>query len=616
MNLRPLFWSLLLAGFGLGRALQADTIVTNCSEAALDAALNSGGRIVLSCSGTITHRTTKVISTNSVLETANSLVTLSGGGSNRLFTIQPGVTLTLRGLTLAHGSHQGASGQDGGELESGESGKPGLGGAIFNDGGTLIAVDVIFTTNLVTGGEGGRGANGQFFGTDGRSGGRGGAATGGAILNRSGTLLLTNCTFISNQALGGPGGPGGDGASAVLSGDGGNGGDGGHGQGGAIHSEAGGQVILVDCTFASNLAEGGPAGNPGMAGSGVAFDGATGAAGRGQGGAVRTIDSSLLGLRSTFNDNRVRGADGLAGLDGFNSRTGMDGGGGGAGRGGALAIDNGSTAFTNSTFFANAATGGDGGDGGDGGGRGFGGDGGDGGDGGNARGGSAYLGDSGTASFVHCSFSKATLTGGRGGAGGAAGASTANSGGRGSTGRAEGANVAADSRTVELRFTVLAYGNGGHNAFGPINDGGANLSSDSTPPFGHPLSLNEIDPLLGDLSNNGGLTRTLALSSASPARDRGGDLFLVDIDQRGYRRLAAPDAGAFEYGSTPDLSIELNGDGVTLSWPASTPPMQLRSSTSLTSLNWQPVEGVVQSGPMLTVTHPATGPARFYRLFP
>ncbi|MCL4179798.1 MAG: hypothetical protein KJ072_18890 [Verrucomicrobia bacterium] len=607
MNLRPLFWSLLLAGFGFGRALQADTIITNCSEAALEAALDSGGRIVLSCSGTVTHRTTKVISTNTVLETANSLVTLSGGGSNRLFTIHPGVTLTLRGLTLAHGSHQGATGRDGGELESGASGKPGFGGAIFNDGGTLIAVEVIFTTNRVTGGDGGRGANGRFFGTDGRSGGGGGAATGGAILNRSGALLLTNCTFISNQALGGLGGPGGDGASAVLSGDGGDGGDGGHGQGGAIHSEAGGQVILVDCTFASNLAEGGPAGDPGLTGSGVAFDGAPGAAGRGEGGAVRATSSSLVGLRSTFNDNRVRGADGRAGFDGFDSRTGMDGSDGGAGRGGALAIEHGSAAFTNSTFFANNATGGAGGDGGDGG---------DGGNGGNARGGSAYLGPSSPVSFVHCTFSKAALTGGSGGAGGAAGASTANSGGRGSTGRAEGANVAADSPTVELRLTVLAYGDGGHNAFGPINDGGANLSSDATPPFDHQQSLNDIDPLLGNLSNNGGLTRTLALSSASPARDRGGDLFLVDTDQRGYRRLEAPDAGAFEYGGAADLAIEVNGDSVILSWPAATPPMQLESSTSLTSPNWQPVEGAALSGSMLTVTHPATGSARFYRLSP
>jgi hypothetical protein len=615
MKFHSVRWSLALTALGLTMAhASADTVVAECSEAALDAALSAGGRIVLQCTGTITHRTTKVITTDTLLEAANGQVTLSGGGTNRLFTINPGVTLSLRGLNLTQGNHQGANGRDGGALEAGESGKPGFGAAIFNDGGTLIAIQVTFSSNQVAGGNGGQGAVGGFFGTTGRNGGRGGAATGGAILNRSGALLLTNCTFTSNQAMGGDGGNGGDGASGALNGNGGDGGDGGRGQGGAIHSEGSSQVVLVDCTFSGNLADGGSPGEPGWAGSTLNFDGSPGAAGIGEGGAVFGSVGSIVGLRSTFKGNRVQGADGFDGLKGLVSGAGMDGSRGGAARGGAVAVNSGHAAFTNASFFANRATGGAGGDGGEGGGTGFGGDGGDGGRGGSARGGSAYHASVSTATFVHCTFSAGELIGGTGGSGGAAGASTANRGGRGSTGLAEGANIAADSPAVELFLTLLAYGNGGPNTYGPIHDGGFNLSSDDTPAFDHDSSLNQTDPLLGNLANNGGLTQTLALSPDSPARDRGGDIRLVETDQRGFVRFDAPDAGAFEYGSAASLGIVAIGNQVIVSWPVSIPPMRPLSTSSLLTPNWEPVTGAIQIGSVYAVTNALSDSTRFYRL--
>ncbi len=592
----------------------ADQVLTNCTESALDAALAQGGRIVLTCGGTITTQTTKVIATDTVLEAEVGQVTLSGGGSNRLFVINPGVTLTLRGLTLARGEHAGVDGSDGEEFENGESGKPGYGGAVFNDGGTLIAVQVTFATNQVAGGNGGAGAVGRFLGVDGRDGGRGGAGTGGAVHNRSGLLLLTNCTFVANQATGGEGGPGGDGATLALSGDGGNGGAGGHGQGAAIYSENYGEVVLVDCTLSDNFAQGGLAGEPGWAGGGTRFDGSLGDAGKGEGGALFGGTGSVVGLRSTFSQNRVLGADAINGLEGFSSRPGMDGGGGGAGRGGALALQSMTAAFTNSTFSSNQATGGAGGDGGEGGNTGFGGDGGDGGRGGSARGGSVYHGSASAGVYVHCTFSSAQLTGGAGGAGGAAGTDTSDPGGSGSTGVTEGANLTTESRAVELYLVILADGIGGPNSYGPIQDGGFSLSSDGTPAFTHPDSLNDTDPLLSTLAHNGGLTQTMALSLNSPARDRTSAELLVDTDQRGYARVNPPDAGAFEYDVAVDLQIRAQGNQVVLSWPMVTPQPRLQSSGTLLAPDWQLMTGAVPSGSWYVITNAATGSARYYRL--
>lgn len=605
-----------LAAMGISViAVSAEQVLTSCTEAALDAALVQGGRIILNCNSTIINRSTKVIAVDTILEgAAASSVTLSGGGSNRLFTINPGVTLTLRNITLVQGRHLGANGEDGDALEEGEDGKAGFGGGIFNDGGTLIASQVTFATNSATGGGGGAGAVGEFLGTNGRSGGRGGVGAGGAIYNRSGLVLLTNSTFIANQVVGGEGGLGGDGAERALAGDGGDGGRGGHGRGGAIFSEGDGRIVVVDCTFRDNVARGSSGGEPGWAGGNTRFDGELGEAGMGEGGGIFMAAGSISILRSTFNQNRVQGADGLNGLEGIGSRRGMDGGRGGVGRGGAVSIDGASLACTNSTFHANIATGGAGGDGGEGGNTGFGGSGGDGGRGGGARGGSVYHGASSVGSYVHCTFASAVLQRGTGGDGGPAGTATSSRGGRGSPGTVEGSNLSSDSREVEVLLTILAYGVGASNCSELVEDGGFNVSSDATPLSGSEGTLNNIDPLLSDLAQNGGLTQTLALDAESPARDRLGPELLVETDQRGYARNELPDTGAFEYDAATSLQIRTQPGQIVLSWPVANPLLQLQTSSSLVQPSWQPVSGAVQQGSMFVLTNAVAGSARYYRL--
>ena len=71
--------------------------------------------------------------------------------------------------------------------------------------------------------------------------------------------------------------------------------------------------------------------------------------------------------------------------------------------------------------------------------------------------------------------------------------------------------------------TLLATNNPGSNCFGTITDAGHNLSSDGSCAFTDIGSLNNTDPKLGPLADNGGPTLTMALLPGSPAIDAGDD---------------------------------------------------------------------------------------------
>jgi hypothetical protein len=60
--------------------------------------------------------------------------------------------------------------------------------------------------------------------------------------------------------------------------------------------------------------------------------------------------------------------------------------------------------------------------------------------------------------------------------------------------------------------------------------------------------MQNTNPELGPLANNGGPTQTLALLSGGPAIDAGSDMACPPIDQRGISRPQGPhcDIGAFE----------------------------------------------------------------------
>lgn len=145
-------------------------------------------------------------------------ITISGGNSVGLFTVNPGVTLSLRGLTLTNGAIVGGSRV--------------FGGAIAANGGTLNVAACTFVGNTATGGEGGAIANvsGGTVNVTGSAFARNSAPGGGAIANL-GTLNVVNSTFSGNTATG---------------------------SGGAIYSRLG-TLAVVGSTFSGNGARNGGA---------------------------------------------------------------------------------------------------------------------------------------------------------------------------------------------------------------------------------------------------------------------------------------------------------------------------------------------------------------------
>jgi hypothetical protein len=168
---------LLLAGLTVtpGKSVQFEpegnaVVGGACNEAAFNTALNTvqttgGGTITFNCGAApfaIVFSSQKTITANVTIDGAN-LATLSGGNSTRLFYVSPGVTLTLKNLTVSNGNSGAADA-----------------GAIFSSG-SLVIDNCHFLNN--------------HTGTNNFSG--------GAILN-TGPLTITNSEFAGNT--GGNGG--------------------------------------------------------------------------------------------------------------------------------------------------------------------------------------------------------------------------------------------------------------------------------------------------------------------------------------------------------------------------------------------------------------------------
>jgi hypothetical protein len=109
--------------------------------------------------------------------------------------------------------------------------------------------------------------------------------------------------------------------------------------------------------------------------------------------------------------------------------------------------------------------------------------------------------------------------------------------------------------TVVLQNSIVVHNTGG-NCHGAVTSNGYNLSSDSTCNFDSAGDLNDTDPELGRLRNNGGPTKTMALLPGSPAIDSGnpsgctdGAGHLLKTDQRGEPRPDKEDSGGCDRGA-------------------------------------------------------------------
>jgi len=109
-----------------------------------------------------------------------------------------------------------------------------------------------------------------------------------------------------------------------------------------------------------------------------------------------------------------------------------------------------------------------------------------------------------------------------------------------------------------LQNSIVAnspYG-GNCSGSGTMTSDGYNLSSDGSCNFNSTGDLNNTDPKLGPLQNNGGPTQTQALLPGSPAIDAGnpsgctdGQGHLLKSDQRGYPRPDKEDTGGCDMGA-------------------------------------------------------------------
>jgi hypothetical protein len=475
---------------------------------------NAVSNVVAAGGGTITvTRPITIGGTNDPLGEASfdgeSVVTVSGGNTNAIFIVQSG-SMELANMTISGGLAK-------------------FGGAIsISNGAAGTFTSCTFANNRSIGADGAsaisntNGGGGAIIGKSGPRGAAGGPVAGGAIYSL-GDLGFFECTFVSNSIVGGTGGDGGDGQSAgTRGGNGGGGGAGGAAKGGAVCS-LGETLVISNCTFSGNSAEGGSGGVGGVGGGALVpgVNGFAGAAGVASGGGLFSSSSDGVILNSTFNNNSTQGGDASTG--GTNpSGFGQAGPRGGDALGAGL-VNTGTLSVTNSTFYQNSATGGTGGDGGVGGVKG-----GAGGAGGSAIGGGIY--NSGKIMVVNCTFSKGDAAGGGSGTGGTG----VNTGKNGKAGASFGGNIANVAKKKKTGFTlansIIGEATSGKGGYGTIKDGGYNISADKSiklkKGLGSLMNTNALEGG-GDIADNGGPTETIALADDSPAVD----LIPLDLSQ-------------------------------------------------------------------------------------
>lgn len=427
------------------------------------------------------------------------------------------------------------------------------GGAIWTVS-PFVSTYCVYIGNSAIAGAGGNGGWGggtsaysiPSFVTLGREGTGGGLASGGAITIISNEARIVRGRFVGNYARGGAGGNGGSHASNHGNfGASPRGGPGGDARGGAIDALSA-DLLLSDCSVSRNVAEGGAGGVTGRATasqywSSTAFANPGPNGGRAFGGAVSSLATSIRVTGSTMDENV--GIGGIGGIGGARLHTTVSAGEGGTGGNafaGALLQHDGLLTITNSTFYSNSAIGGLGGTGGANNG------GAQGGPGGDALGGAIHS-VTGLVMVVNASFAESFSLAGPGGSGGVGETNT--TGPAGPFGVALGGTIANNGAEFAIVNSLFNHHAGNTNAVGIFVDRGNNISSDSSFTFDRPTSFNNVDPLVGLLSDNGGATRTLELLNGSPAIDAGNDIVCPQVDQRGLSRPygAHCDIGAFEF---------------------------------------------------------------------
>jgi hypothetical protein len=255
-----------------------------------------------------------------IIGTGEHIQRSSQAANFRLFDVTNSGRLSLENLELSQGIARGGDGFSGG------GGAAGLGGAIFNNQGTVIIRNSTFDNNVALGGsgavltEGVGGGGGLAENANGQNGG--GPNGGNGEVFNGGFGGGGYATF--GESASGNGGFGGGGGAGSLGGSAGKGGFGGGGGG------------SFDTTFGA----GGFGGSDGTSGNTTTGGGGGGA---GMGGAIFNLGGQITVVNSTFAYNTA-----LGGTDSV-------GGGRGGSLGGGIFNLNGDITVINSTFASNSA---------------------------------------------------------------------------------------------------------------------------------------------------------------------------------------------------------------------------------------------------------------------
>ena len=183
---------------------------------------------------------------------------------------------------------------------------------------------------------------------------------------------------------------------------------------------------------------------------------------------------------------------------------------------------------------------------------------------------------------------------------------------------------------MQLSDTILKAGASGGNIAdggGIIQTFGYNLSSDDAGGFlTNSTDRINLDPKLGPLADNGGLTFTHGLLPGSPAIDRGKSDSTTPTDQVGEPRVFdfaaianasggdGSDIGAFELGR-PKLTIQRSGNGVVISWFSNYAGYKLDTTTNIAAPGWETATGsAVLNGTQFEQTISPISGNQYYRL--
>ncbi len=173
-----------------------------------------GDTLVFSSGGTITLTHSLTIAQGVTIDGGGTITLLGNGGFTDV--VMTGGTVTLRNLTIAGGTGVGADGTAGsaGSVNGGNGAD--AAGGIFELAGRLTVSNVTFLNDSAAGGNGGAGYS--FLDTSGKGGGGGGGggSAAGAIFNEGGTLVTANLVFSNVTATAGAGGDGGYGGGALT----------------------------------------------------------------------------------------------------------------------------------------------------------------------------------------------------------------------------------------------------------------------------------------------------------------------------------------------------------------------------------------------------------------